>query len=80
MESFSCAGILLLQRQAENFAHRHHLKFSHFQPVHCHSKNPLSPKVFKRFSKALLQLEDVEGGHLSGKFQLRRYFSFAMAR
>ena len=79
-EFFRCAGILLLQQQAENFAHRQHLKFCHFQPVHCASKNPISPKVFNRFSKSLPEHDDVEGGHLGGKFQLRRYFTFAMAR
>ena len=52
----------------ENFAHRQHLKFCHFQHVHCASKNPISPKVFNRFSKSLLQHEDVEGGHLGTKF------------
>ena len=80
MESFRCAGVLLFKWQGENFAHRHHLKFCHFQHVHCACQNPISPKVFKRFSKSLHQLEDVEGGHLGGKFQVRRYFSFAMAR
>ena len=55
-------------------------EISHFQSVHCHSKNPISPKVFNRFSKSLPQLEDVEGGHLGGKFQARSYFTFAMAR
>ena len=80
VESFSCAGILLLQWQGENIAHRQHLKFCHFQPVQCASKNPISPKVFNRFSNSLPQLEDVEGGHLGGKFQVRRYFTFAMAR
>ena len=79
VESFSCAGILLLQWHGENFAHRQHLKFCHFQPFHCHSKNPISPKVFNRFSKSLPEHDDVEGGHLGGKFQLRRYFTFAMA-
>ena len=144
VESCRCAGILPLQLQGENFAHRQHLKFptfnlhtvpakilylqrystefrklcfsskmlkvgimgeklqvrryytfamtrrklcasttfeiSHFQPVHCPSKNPISPKVFNGFSKTLLQLEDVEGGHMGGKFQVRRYFTFAMHR
>ena len=37
VESLRCAGILLLQWQGENFAHRKHLKFSHFQPVECAS-------------------------------------------
>ena len=40
----------------------------------------MSPKVFIEFSKSLHQLEDVQGGHLGGKFQVRRYFAFAMAR
>ena len=44
----------------------------HFQPVHCASKNPISPKVLNRFSKFLPQLEDVESGHLGGKFQVHR--------
>ena len=43
-------------------------------------KNPASPKAFNRFSKSFRQLEDVEGGHLGEKFQVRRYFTFAMAR
>ena len=80
VESFRCAVILLLQWQGENFAHRHHLKVCHFQPVHCASKNPISRKVFNRFSKSFPQLEDFEGGHLGGKLQVRRYFTFAMAR
>ena len=37
-------------------------------------------KVFNQFSKSLPQLEDVEGWHLGGKFLMRRYFPFAMAR
>ena len=78
--SFTCAGVLLLQWQSENFAHRQHFKFCHFQPVHCASRNPISPKIFNQFSKSSRQLEDVEGGHLGGKFQVRRYFTFAMAR
>ena len=55
-------------------------EISHFQPVHCPSKNPISPKLINRFSKTLLQLEVVEGGHMGGKFQVRRYFTFAMTR
>ena len=79
-ESFRCAGILLLQWQGENLAHGQHLKFCHFQPEQCASKNPISRKVFNRFSKSSPQLEDDEGGHLGGKFQAPRYFTFAMAR
>ena len=55
-------------------------EISHFQPVHCPSKNPISPKLINRFSKTLLQLEVVEGGHAGGKLQVHRYFSFATAR
>ena len=78
--SFRCAGILVLQWKCENFAHRQHLKFSTFRLYTVSAPSPLSPKVFNRFSKSLPQLEDVEGGHLGGKFQARRYFSFAMER
>ena len=78
VESFRWADILLLQWQGEKFAHRKHLKIYHFQLVHCASKNPTPPKVFYRFSKSLPALEDVEGGHLGVKFQVRRYFTFGM--
>ena len=80
MESFRFAGILLSQCQGENFAHRQHLKVCHIQPVHCASKNPISPKVFNRFSKSFAQLEDFEGGHLRGKRHVRMYFTLSMAR
>ena len=79
-KGFISAGILLLQWQGENFAHRQHLKFCHFQPVHCASKIPISPKVFNRFSESSPQLEDIEGVHLGWKFHVGRYFNFAMAR
>ena len=80
VESFRCARVLLLQWQGENFAHRQHVKFCYFQPVHCASKNPISPKIFNQFSKSSPQLEDVDGSHLGGKFQVRTRFTFAMAR
>ena len=77
---FRCAGILLLQWQGEKFAPRQHLQFCRFQPVHCASQNPVSRKVFNRFSKSLPQVENFEGRHLGGKFHVRRYFTFAIAR
>ena len=55
-------------------------EFGHFQLVHCASKNPISPMVFNRFSKSFPELEDVEGGHLGGNFQVRRCFTSGMAR
>ena len=78
--SIRCAGILLVQWQSENFAHQQHLKFCHFQHVHSGSQNPISPKVFNRFSKSLPQLEDLEGGHFGGKFKVSRYFTCAITR
>ena len=80
VESFKRACILLLQWQGENLAHRQHLKFCHFQPVPRASRNAISPKIFNQFSKSLRQLEDVERGHLGGKFLVRRYITFAMTR
>ena len=80
VERFKRAGILLLQWQGENLCACTTFEISHFQPVHCPSKNPISPKVFNRFSKSLPQLEDFVGGQLGGKFQVRRYGTFAMAR
>ena len=79
VESLRCAGNLLLQWQVENSALRQHLKFCHFQPVHFASKNPISAKVLNRLYKYLPQLQHVYGGHLGGKFQVRRYLTFAMA-
>ena len=41
--------------------------------VLCQQKSYIS-KVLNKFSKSLLQLEDVEGAHLGGKSKERRYF------
>ena len=80
--------------KVKTFAHRQHLKFCHFQHVHCASKNPISPKVFKRFSKSLHQLQRkillrvgiwVESFSYTGILDLLQwqgenlYFTFAMA-
>ena len=62
VKSFMCTGILLWQWPGENFTHQQHLKFSHFQPEHGASKNPISPRLFNRYSKSLPQLEDVGVG------------------
>ena len=55
-------------------------EISHLQNVNCTSKNPISPKEFNRFSKTFLHLKRCESGHLGRKFQVRWYFTFAMAR
>ena len=65
---FQVCKYFILHWHVENFAHQQHLKFCYFQPVHCASKNPISPVVFNRFSKSLLLLEDVEGAHLVDSF------------
>ena len=80
VESFKCAGTLRLQWQWEKLCAWKHLKFCHFQPVHCARKNHISPKVFNRFSKSFPQLEDVDGGPLGRNYQVHRYFAFAIAR
>ena len=83
MHCWTLSAIVLLPdnvRSGTNFAHGQHLKFCHFQPEHSAIKNPIFTKVFNRFSKSLPQLEDVEGTHLGGKFQVRSHFTFAMAR
>ena len=55
-------------------------EISHFQPVNCTTKNPISPKVSNRFSKTLLHLIRVESEHLGRKFNVSRYFSFEKTR
>ena len=81
VESFSCAGILLLQWQGENIAHRQHLKVLPLSTCTvCQQKSYILHRCSTDFRIRSPQLEDVEGGHLGGKCQLRRYSSFAMAR
>ena len=63
-----------------NFPHRQHLKFPTFNLYTVPAKILYLQRYSTDFRKRLLQLEDVEGGHLGGKFQVRRYFNFAMAR
>ena len=80
-ESFRCACILLWQWQGDKFANRQHLKFCHFQPVHCASKKSYmsigTQPIFEIFSSARRCSGWAFGWKLSC---LRRYFTFAMAR
>ena len=55
-------------------------EISHFQPVNCTSKNPISPKVFYRLSKTFLHLKRVESGYVGRIFLLSWYFTSAMTR
>ena len=54
VESFRCGGIFLLQWKGEKFAHRQHLKFCQFQPVHCASKILLLQKYSTDFRNLCL--------------------------
>ena len=53
-------------------------KFQFF-PLHCPSRNAISSKVFNEFSKTFFWLKDEEGGYCGWKFQVHRYFGFAIA-
>ena len=75
-----CAGILSFAMARWKLCATKTFEISHFQPVHCTSKNPGSPKLPNRFSKTLLQFDVVEGGHMSGKLQVHRYFTFPITR
>ena len=48
-------------------------------PLHCPSRNAISSKVFNEFSKNFFWQKDEEDGYGAWKFQVRRYFSFAIA-
>ena len=80
VENFRCAGVLPLKWQGENFAHRQHFKFPTFNLYTVPAKLPYLQRYTTDFRKHWLQLQDVEGGHLGGKFQVRRYYCFAMER
>ena len=81
VECFNCAGILLLQWQSGNFAHRQHLKLL---PLSTCTLWPAKTIYRQRYSHDFRdlcrQLEDVEGGHLGGKIQVCRTFTFEIAR
>ena len=58
--------------------HPQNVKISIF-PLHCPRRNAISSKLFNEFSKTFFWLKDDEGGYCGWKFQLHRYFGFAMA-
>ena len=62
----------------ENFAKDNIWNFATFNLYTLLAKILYLQRVINQFSKYLPQLEDVEGGHLGGKFQMRRFFPFAM--
>ena len=79
VESFRCAGILIFAMARWKFSASTIFEILPLSTFTLCQQKPVSPKVFNRFSKSLPQLEDVEGGHLGGKCQLRRCFIFATA-
>ena len=50
-----------------------------FSLLHCPARNAISSKIFNEFSKTFFWLKDKEGGYFGWKFQVRRYFGFAIA-
>ena len=74
-------GILLLQWQSEDVAHRQHLKFCHFQHVHCcPQKSYISKGMSTDFRNLGISSKMLRVGIRLWRFQERRYFNFAMAR
>ena len=55
------------------------MKKFQFFPLHYPSRNAISSKVFKEFSKIFLLLKDEEGGYCGWKFEVHRYFAYAIA-
>ena len=70
-----CFGFAI---QRYNFPTSRKCKISIF-PLHCPSRNAISSKVFNEFSKTFFWLKDEERGYLFLKFQVHRYFCFAIA-
>ena len=62
---------------SKRFQHPENVKFQIFHlPIP--SRNPISPEVFNEFFKSFLWLKEEEGGYFGWKFQLHRYFGFAI--
>ena len=60
------------------FQHPENVKFQFF-PLHCPSRNAVSPEIFSEFSKTFSWLKEEERGYCGSKFQEDRYFGFAVA-
>ena len=52
------------------------MKKFQFLALYCPGRNAISPVVFNEFSKTFLSKN---GGYCGSKFQVHRYFSFAIA-
>ena len=60
------------------FQHPENVKISIF-PIKQPGRNAISSKAFNEFSKTIFLLKDEEGGYCGWKFQVHRYFRFAIA-
>ena len=78
VENFNCTDVLGLQLQRYNFSNIWKMYKFQFFPLHCPSRNAISSKVFNEFSKTFHWLKDDEGGYCVWKFQVHRYFGFAI--
>ena len=56
---------------------RKFIKFQFFH-LHCPIRNAISSEVFNEFSKFFFWLKDEDGGYCGWKFQVHRYFGFAI--
>ena len=74
VENFNCADIFVFELQRYNFSRKFQFCLSH-----CPSRNVISPEVFYELPKTLYWLIEKEGGYFGWKFQVRRYFRFAVA-
>ena len=80
VERLRCAGVLILQWQGENFGHRQSIwNFATFNLFTVPAKIPYLQKYSTDIRNLCLRSK-IESVHLGGKFQVRRYFTFAMER
>ena len=60
------------------FQHPENVKISIF-PFTLSGRNPVSPEIFNEFSKTFFWLKEEERGYCDSKFEVHRYFGFAIA-
>ena len=79
VENFKCTDILFRNSNATNFPISRKCKNFYFSLYTVPAEMLYLQKDFDEFSKAFFWLKDEEGGYCGWKFQLHRYFGFAIA-
>ena len=79
VQSFRCAGILVLQWQLKTLRIDNIWNFATFNMYIVPAKIQYLQRYLTLFSTSLSQLEDVEVGHWGGRFHVRRCSTFKMA-